>query len=157
MSKLRIISDTRNQDGWKFEGYPCEMVTDMLMTGDYSLAGLSHIVSVERKSKGDLLSCLTDSNRVRLKNELERMRGYPYKALIAECSWEDINTKNYRSEIHPNSVYGSLCSWCWSYQIPIFLAGDKVTAERICFTLFKNFISNQLKLNQAICQHLQEA
>jgi len=102
------------------------------------------------------MSSLTGSNRVRLKNELERLRGYPYKALIAECSFDDINQKNYRSAIHPNTVYGSLCSWCWKYNIPVFLAGNKSTAQKIAYTLFNTFINNQLKEHKAINQHLQE-
>jgi len=149
-----IIKDTREQDGWNFENYPVEVNTGSLMSGDYSLKGLENMVAIERKSKSDLLSSLTGSNRVRLKNELERLRAYPYKALIAECSWHDISSKNYRSAINPNSVYGSICSWCWKYRIPVIMAGDKTTGQKIAYTLFNTFVNNYMRVNKAVAVHI---
>lgn len=57
MSAMKIIVDTREQAPFTFahERYQVELETGALALGDYSLAGLSDRVAVERKSLADLV------------------------------------------------------------------------------------------------------
>ena len=71
---LKIICDSREQNGYAFSAYPDVMATTgTLTTGDYSLAGFTDKVAIERKELSDLIGCLTH-DRDRFTRELERLR-----------------------------------------------------------------------------------
>jgi ERCC4-type nuclease len=68
-----IIVDTREQQPWKIDGrnWAGEVLVQKLDTGDYSLAGLTHLVVVERKkSVSEIAQNLFDE---RFERELGRM------------------------------------------------------------------------------------
>ena len=51
-----IIIDRREQNPWTFHVLPSE--PGSLDSGDYSVRGLEHMVSIERKSLDDMLGCI---------------------------------------------------------------------------------------------------
>lgn len=77
MQHYTIAVDTREQAPYRFAGEPVASAT--LAAGDYSLAGLEHLIAVERKELGDLVGCMTH-DRDRFKRELQRLRAYRYRA-----------------------------------------------------------------------------
>lgn len=81
-----------------------------LDTGDYSIAGLTHVIAVERKSLQDLVMCV-GRERERFERELQRLKAYPVSALVIEAKECQILLKQYRGEVHPNAVMGSVISW----------------------------------------------
>ena len=81
-----------------------------LATGDYTLAGLEHVVAIERKSLPDLLGCV-GRDRGRFDREVQRMLGYPVRALVVESSWAAIEAGEWRSRLKPSHVIGSLLGW----------------------------------------------
>lgn len=97
-----------------------------LSTGDYSLKGLSHRVCVERKNLDDLLNCV-GRERERFDRCIQRMRGYELAVLVIEAKECTVEMKQYRSQIHPNAVLGSVESWR-AKGINIDWAGDQRTA-----------------------------
>ena len=62
-----IVVDTREQTPLRFQRL--EAVPGTLATGDYSIAGLEHLFSVERKTVADLVGCCTGENRARFQRE----------------------------------------------------------------------------------------
>jgi DNA excision repair protein ERCC-4 len=58
-----IVVDTREQDPLSFQRL--QTVSGTLSTGDYSVAGLENLFSVERKTVLDLVGCCTGENRHR--------------------------------------------------------------------------------------------
>jgi ERCC4-type nuclease len=138
MSKLVILSDSREQNPYQFKCFDCEVKTASLATGDYSIEGLQKLISVERKELSDFISCCT-SGRDRFKAELHRLQAYRAKAVIIEGSLEDIIQHRYRSQISPNSVIGSISSWTLRYSVPFIFAGDRPGGEMMCYSILSNF------------------
>lgn len=121
------IVDSREQA--PFDLSPMGMERGTLPTGDYSVRGLEDLVCVERKELGDLISCI-GPGRERFERELQRMRGYPHRAVLVEASWADLETGNYRSQLNPKSACHSVISWTARWGIPFHFAGDREAAER---------------------------
>ena len=78
------IVDSREQHPLDLR--PLRTVQGTLPTGDYSLKGLENIVAIERKSLGDLLCCV-GSDRSRFDREIQRLLGYPTRAVVVEGFW----------------------------------------------------------------------
>ena len=75
---MRIAIDTREQLPYVFD---CETELKTLKTGDYSLVGGEHLISIERKSADDLVGSLT-AGRERFEKELHRGMALQYFALL---------------------------------------------------------------------------
>lgn len=122
-----IIIDTREQHPLTFPNLPAAVGT--LDAGDYSVGGLAHLVAVERKSIDDLLACC-GRERDRFKRELQRLRAYRFRLLVIEADGADLERGEWRSQLTPAHVLGSLAAWCAQYALPVWLAGDHDAAGR---------------------------
>ncbi len=118
---VTAIMDTREQYPFLFPTMPAKLGT--LDTGDYSVAGIEHLVTVERKSLSDLLGCC-GRDRDRFKRELQRMRAYRFRLLVVEANLADLEAGEWRSKLKPNHVLGSLAAWSAQYTLPVWLGGD---------------------------------
>jgi len=117
-----ILIDSREQTPFSF-GPEWKIKRSNLVTGDYTISGLSELISIERKSLQDLVGCV-GGNRERFKKELHRLQAYPCRAVIIECELADIYSGNYRGKVKPASVAGSLASWGIRYKVPFVFAGE---------------------------------
>lgn len=115
-----VIIDTREQAPLVFP--TLATVPGSLPTGDYSAVGFESVIAIERKSLSDLLGCC-GSSRDRFKNELLRMKAYRFRALVIEASAAEIARGEWRSQLHPNHVFGALASWSARYTLPTWLGG----------------------------------
>jgi len=122
-----ILIDTREQCPWSFHELPSETAT--LDTGDYSVKGLSHLVSVERKSIQDLVGCV-GADRDRFKRELQRLRAYRFALVVVEADAATLEQGNWRGKLQPAHVLGSLAAWIAQYNMPIWIGGDHDMAGR---------------------------
>jgi DNA excision repair protein ERCC-4 len=122
-----IVIDTREQDPLAFGRLPWR--TGTLPTGDYSVAGMEELFSVERKSIADLVACCA-TERERFERELHRLRGYRFKRLLVVGTERDVIEGRYRSRITPQSVLGSLATWEIRYDIPIVFVSTPEAAAR---------------------------
>lgn len=102
--------------------------TATLVTGDYSVRGLEHLVCVERKSLEDLAACV-GKQRDRFERCIQRMRGYEVRVIVVEASMAAIELKQYRSQVDPMSVIGSIYGWI-AKGITVELAGDRSRAAK---------------------------
>jgi ERCC4-type nuclease len=103
---------------------PLQSVTGTLTTGDYSVRGLEHLVAVERKSLGDLLSCV-GRERDRFDREVQRLLAYETRCLVVESTWYEVECGDWRrrSALQPSQVVGSLIGWI-AASLPVVMAGD---------------------------------
>ena len=101
---MKIIIDTREQTPFDFGKFECEVVTDTLATGDYSLAGLEDRCAIERKSLDDLLGCLIGEGRERFERELVCAAGLECFTVVVEVSMQDMAGGNYPSRMKPHAA-----------------------------------------------------
>ena len=66
--------DTREQEPLIFQRL--SSIQGALTAGDYSVAGMEDLFSIERKTVSDLVGCCMGANRERFERELHRLRGY---------------------------------------------------------------------------------
>jgi len=136
---LRIVRDSREQNGFSFGGYDCVVEDGSLATGDYSLAGLEGVVAVERKSLDDLIGCLA-GERERFERELARGRGLDFFAVVVEAGWEDLAGGRYRSRMKPHAACQSILAMMQRWRCPFFFGGSREGAEYAAYWLLSKFL-----------------
>ena len=124
--QVTAIIDTREQTPLNLE--PLQVVLGTLATGDYSIQGLQDVIAIERKSLGDMLSCVGTS-RARFDREVQRLLAFPVRALVVEASWADIEAGEWRSKVTPKAAEGSLLGWV-AQGLPVIMAGSHERAGR---------------------------
>jgi DNA excision repair protein ERCC-4 len=125
-----IIVDTREQNSLPFSRLKTQ--TGTLITGDYSVAGLESLFSIERKTVVDLVGCSVGQNRDRFERELHRLRGFQFKRLLIVGSETEILKGDYRSNIKPAAVLGTLRAFEVRYNVPVvFCETAESAASRI--------------------------
>ena len=139
---MRIMIDSREQAPYTFappryEGVTTEVAT--LSTGDYSLAGLTDHIALERKSLSDLTGTLT-SGRERFERELERSRGLDYFALVIECSLGDVKNHDYRSRMTPQSLLQTLAAYSVRYRAHVLWCGSRAGGEYMTYSLLQKYL-----------------
>ena len=107
---------------------PLRTVEGTLVTGDYSVAGLEGVIAVERKSLGDLLSCV-GVERDRFDREVKRLLAYPVRCLVVEATWAQLEVGHWRSKVTPQAAVGSVLGWI-AAGVPVIMAGDHDRAGR---------------------------
>jgi DNA excision repair protein ERCC-4 len=112
-----VIVDTREQEPLVF--LRLQAIRGTLATGDYSIAGLTELFAVERKSIPDLVACCMGENRERFERELHRLRGFRFKRLLVVGSEEAILAERYRSNIKPQAVLATLGALEVRYDVPV--------------------------------------
>lgn len=118
--QVTVICDNREQRPVNVNPLNCRRGT--LTTGDYSCVGLEHVIAIERKELGDLISCV-GRERERFEKEVQRLLAYPVRALVVEAYWHNIEQGDYRAKVHPNAAIGSLIGWI-AQGLPIIMAGS---------------------------------
>lgn len=123
-----IIIDSREQSPLAFERLSSEAGT--LYSGDYSIRGFEDLFAVERKSIADLVGSLS-SGRDRFERELHRLRGFAFSRLLVVGTRFDIESRSYRSRMHPKAVLHSLAAFEARYVPVVFEPTPKQAAEAV--------------------------
>jgi DNA excision repair protein ERCC-4 len=124
-----IVIDTREQEPLVFERLISLRGT--LTTGDYSVAFLEDVFSIERKTVSDLVGCCMGENRERFERELHRLRGYRFKRLLVVGSEAEILAGQYHSNIKPNAVMASVCAFEVRYDLPVVFVPTAQAGARL--------------------------
>jgi ERCC4-type nuclease len=128
-ARPRVLIDSREQAPLRFsDAVETELVT--LPAGDYSLAGYTADVAIERKSLPDFVACCT-SDRERFEDQIARLAKYQHAALVIETDWATLSAGAYRSQAHPRSITGSLLALMHDNRLPVLLAGDAAGAAEV--------------------------
>ena len=140
-----IVVDTREQTPWSFDPDRVDTVVGTLRTGDYSLAGHTDDVAIERKSLDDLVGSLIQG-RERFERELERLRTFTLRAVIVEGSYLDIASHRYVSRAHPSAVFGSICCLHVDFSVPFLLADTRAIGARVAQRMLIRYAENIAKV-----------
>lgn len=138
MKELVLVADTREQRPYRFEGFPCCIVRRPLPAGDYSLAGFEDMVSIERKSLEDLVSCLCHE-RERFERELALLRAFHMACVVVEAPWSSLAAGRYRSRMHPNAAVETVSAFMVRYRVPFLFTGSRTEAERLTYSLLSKY------------------
>ncbi len=117
-----------------YNGEPTAMriVPGTLQTGDMAVRHLERYCVIERKAIDDICGIVGNKmQRERFERELERSRGIDCFVLLIEASWSSIELSQYRSNVNPRAVIGSLYSWRQRYGFSLEMAGDRDRAALI--------------------------
>jgi ERCC4-type nuclease len=144
---MRIIIDSREQAPYSFthERYVGTVIeSGTLQTGDYSLAGLTDRVAVERKSLPDLVMCLS-KERERFERELQRAGGLDVFAVVIECAWGDLAGGRYKSRMNAHSACQSVLAFTCRYKVPFLGAGSRQGAEYAAWGFLRQYLESARK------------
>ena len=144
---MKVIVDSREQAPFAFqhEKYAGTAVeVGALDTGDYSLAGLTDRVAVERKSLPDLVACLA-RERERFERELQRAAALDAFAVVVEASWSELAGGQYRSQLNPHSACQSVLAFTARYRIPFMFAGSRAGAEYVTWGFLRQYLESARK------------
>ena len=133
--KFNIIQDTREKPdaGWVFPP-SCKAVLGVIRrkmrVGDYTVAGLEHVLMIERKSLGDLYKSLgTDARRfLEMWKRTDRL-GIPLRYLVIEATFEEVCQRYVFSSLPWQNVLSKLMSLQFNFNVHVVYAGDKVQAS----------------------------
>lgn len=141
---MKVIIDTREQSPFEFLGQNGDIETERgtLILGDYSLAGLTDRVAVERKSLADLVMCL-GKERERFQRELMRAAALEAFAVVVEASWQDLAAGKYRSKLSPASGMASVLSFMARHRIPFLFAGSRENAEAVTAGFLRQYLKGK--------------
>lgn len=130
--KPLILIDTREQTPWCFsDSVDTQRAT--LPTSDYSLAGATELIAIERKSLADLVMSCASKERERYMDCMRRLGAdYEHKAVIVEASAEDVWAGAYRSQASPRSIMATTLAIQIDYHVPVLWAGDRQQAAWSC-------------------------
>lgn len=144
MSRFTVVVDGREQKdhAYDFDSWPVDTVrhnlSDMGSEGDYSIEGYEKRFAVERKALGDFATCCGAKRDEHFEPQVQRAvdRLDKYAIVVEAPRWE-IEKGNYFSQIHPNSVLGTVDAWSKPdhYGVDFHLEDDAYKAEVKTYTL----------------------
>lgn len=141
---MKIIIDSREKKAFDFLSQSGDIETERgtLALGDYSLAGLTERVAVERKSLSDLVMCL-GTERERFQRELMRAAALEAFCVVVEASWQDLADGRYRSKLSPASGMASVLAFMARHRIPFLFAGNRANAEAVTVGFLRQYVKGK--------------
>jgi ERCC4-type nuclease len=138
----RILIDTREQDGFLFDGYEAQCTSEKLDAGDYTIVGHDmanddNSIIIERKKNCNELIGNVGTNWERFLREAEQLTKYKTKLIVvtAPCNFEFLYN-NQLTRLHPNFVYKQLSYLQINFGISTLFFPTKEVAENYVFRLF---------------------
>lgn len=86
---------------------------------------LRHVGVIANFAQGDHVG----GPRTRFDREVQRLLAYPVCALVVESDWPTLEQGDWRSDVTPSAVLGSVLGWIVS-GLPVLLCGDRERAGR---------------------------
>lgn len=141
-----VIIDTREQQPWEIAHKDIgKCIHQKLDTGDYSIRGKEHIVTIDRKKSVSEIA--RNIHEERFTDELIRMTDIQHSYLLLEFSVDDINSYPVGSEI-PKSKWGDIrtkgnfiLSWLMrvsvTYGVHIVFAGNRENAQDLAIRILR--------------------
>lgn len=159
-----VVIDSNEQLAYDFQHILCNSdrgrrpmvvptVRKKLRSGDYSIVGYEHRISVERKSMADLFGSLT-GGRDRLEAEFERLYEFDFAALVCEAGWEEITKRPpEHSDTHPKTIHRTVLSWQQKYQkVHWWFVPGRHAAENTTYRILETYY----KLQQTLSKTMQK-
>lgn len=122
-----VVDFDHREEPTELDLSPLRMNRTTLPIGDYRLAAMPDYAVIERKTATDLLSCV-GKERARLDSQLERLKQFPARLLLIEMSWQMIEAGEWRNDVSPKSVAGTLLA-AMEMGIPTLLMPNRAKAS----------------------------
>ena len=155
VNPFTIVIDKQEKAPYSFDGLrsdsrhnyrPLIVPTEVahMETGDYSIKGLEELITIERKSLGDLFGSLGKHGRDRFQREHERMElmtiAGGFACVIVEADWPTVIAEPPEmSDLSVQSVRGTVAAWSQRYNVHWEMAGSRALAELFTFDRLKHF------------------
>jgi len=145
---FNVIIDTKEKQPWKLTGSSInEVVLHKLDTGDYTIQGYEHILTIERKkSTAEFAINIVEK---RFPAFMQRMKEIQHSYMVMEFSYDDVlefprnsgipKSKWARLQVSSNFMVKRISEYLVEYGVPIIFAGDRENAERVCQSIMKEF------------------
>jgi ERCC4-type nuclease len=127
------LVDTREQNPFnfsRFTGWFAGIQKKALTLGDYSVAGLEKVCTVERKDLDDLIHSFTFERSVFV-DRLRRMSSYPHRLLAITASLSQIKSPYAHSGTNPNRIVQSLIALLAGLRVPFITTENHELGEEI--------------------------
>lgn len=142
-NNFTIVIDTREQQPWTFDNYA--KAHKKLDTGDYSIEGLEHLLTIERKkSSSEFATNIVES---RFKDVVMRLSQFKYSFLLLEFDLQDLliypigSTVPKRMwdkvKITPSFLIKNIIELQLNHNIKVMFCGSASNAEKIAEFIFK--------------------
>ena len=140
---FNIIIDTREQLPWEFGNNVTSK--QKLDTGDYSIEGMEHLLTIERKqSVSEIANNITET---RFPAFLERMSIIPHKFMLFEFDLDDVyqfpvgsdipKSKWDKLRISNNYIMKNISLFHIKYGIHTIFCGDSDNAEKMAVRIMR--------------------
>ena len=158
LKQMGVLADTREQKWehirWALDNAGCRIERGKLDQGDYTafvpmcafpgfqavpgVYSLQDEVIIERKANLDEIAGNFTTGRERFEREFIRAKSKGVKVflVIENASWADVLSHNYRSQLSPKSLMGSLLSWQAKYNVTIVFCRPEETGRILYSTLY---------------------
>ena len=123
-----------------------------LKTGDYSIKGMEHLVTVERKSLVDLYQTLS-AGRDRFERELQRMAEFQVADIVIESGFQfALQNPPRHTRFTAKSVFRSVNAWKQEFRnIHWNWCDSRELAEHVTFRILERFwMKQQEKLQSSV-------
>lgn len=123
---MKILVDSLEQQPLPFVHPTRQVRFSPPDTGDYSIEGLVDKLRIERKRPEELWGCC-GHKRDFFRDQLSRLRQFPFRLLIVEGSVQDL------AEVHPHGrsqmTWPQVCShlmrWTAEFAVPVWFLGPR--------------------------------
>ncbi len=146
-----IIIDTREQKPFAFKDFvsdyaqkyaPIKVIAERgtLKSGDYSLAGYTDQIAIERKSLTDLYGTI-GRNRDRFERELQRLSEMEFACVVIESDWDAIISQPpIHTRLNPKIIFRSVISWKLQYPtVHWWACPNRRFAETVTFRTLQRY------------------
>ena len=148
--KATVIVDTREQNPFsfsRFRGWFAGIKHKALHVGDYSVAGLEDVLTVERKDLPDLIHSFTSDRAVFVKR-LRVMSRYPHRLLVVTAALSEVKSPYGGTSIAPNRITQSLVAALAGLGVPFLcVETHELGAEIVASYLYQVHLYHWLETN----------
>jgi ERCC4-type nuclease len=127
------IVDTREQNPFsfaRFRGWFAGIEYKALQVGDYSVAGMEKVCTVERKDLPDLIHSFT-SERPVFVDRLRKMSTYPHRLLVITAALSQVKSPYSHTSVSPNKITQSLIAALAGLGVPFLCVETHEMGEEI--------------------------
>ncbi|HKZ53741.1 MAG TPA: ERCC4 domain-containing protein [Candidatus Acidoferrales bacterium] len=144
------IVDTREQNPFsfaRFRGWFAGVARRPLRLGDYSVAGMEEICTVERKDLPDLVHSFTAERSVFVER-LREMTNCPHRLLVITAALSQVKSPYSHSKANPNRITQSLIAALAGLQVPFLCVETHELGEEVVASyLYQVFLYHWLETN----------
>lgn len=153
-SKIVLIQDSREKFGLECKNL--RVIVRALETADVSIVGLENKWGIECKWSLEDLACYIGFERPRFEKELRRLASFDFARLLILGSEHSVMNHEYRSDVTPAAIMGSLFTWSCRYRIPFQFCASRQEAARLCELYAWYYASEIIKTSANFSKAQQE-